>query len=301
MVAVRNHFISQRSSARPLLMEKKPLIYKHLKYLKTEQARLALHSWVPDKVEYALFYIHGLQSHAAWSAESSYYFASKGIAVYILDRHGSGLSDGIPGDIPSTEMLMEDYGCALQYIKERHPSLPLTLLGQSLGGTILAGLLCWDGFQQAYDQLIFCASGLGRRHQQLSEAEYLRRMQEKSQNAVPINLSDYDMTDRPEFLHMMRNDSRCLRYITQRAYAVLLEVENLYWNQQGVIAHVPSAFVYPRHDPIVDTENALITFKQLTAGNGVQQEFAADKHYLWFTSQRYKLMDWLVRFIKSNG
>lgn len=63
--------------------------------LPVADAELALHLWRPrGQVKGAVFYFHGLQSHAGWLWEVGPQFADNDIAFYVLDRRGSGISAG---------------------------------------------------------------------------------------------------------------------------------------------------------------------------------------------------------------
>lgn len=272
-----------------------------VEYLIRDNVRLALHSWVPQKVQAVLFYIPGMQSHAGWLFEAGPEIAKSSIAIFALDRRGSGLSEGLQGDILSAEVLLDDYYCALEKIKKEYPNLPLTLLGQSLGGSILAALISRDSFKIKYDALVFCTSGLGRRHDQLTSDQYQELLKIRTTDLCPMNLPDEEMTDLPYFLDFMQQDPYGFKFMTYRARAALLEIENLYWHKTGVIQNVSSAFVRPEIDPIVNTEAAVKIFMQLTNHNGMVLQLPATKHYLWFTAQRYLLINWLTHYILTAG
>ncbi|MFC3226832.1 alpha/beta hydrolase [Marinibaculum pumilum] len=59
--------------------------------------------------------------------------AAAGQAVYVPDIRGHGDS-GPRGDVPRTGILEEDIAAFLALIRDRHPDLPVTLLGFSSGG-----------------------------------------------------------------------------------------------------------------------------------------------------------------------
>jgi alpha-beta hydrolase superfamily lysophospholipase len=96
---------------------------------------------------------HGVNSHSGyylWAAEQ---LAAGGLAVYALDLHGRGQSDGERFYLESIDDYVHDVDALVTLAKSREPGLPLYLLGHSAGGVVsctyalehqrkLAGLIC---------------------------------------------------------------------------------------------------------------------------------------------------------------
>lgn len=274
---------------------------KNIQYININNIDLALHSWIPKgEIKAILFYFHGIQSHAGWLADSALQLTSSSIAVFVLDRRGSGISEGLKGDIPSIDTLFNDYLQALKIIKVAYPDKSLTLFGHCLGGSILAGLLCWPEFNVPYNNTIFCSSDLGRLHKILTPIEQNILSNSQSLSLQPVNLLDTDFTDDPVYLEFMQNDPLCCRKITVRTRANLLKVERLYYNEKNIIKP-PSAYVYSKIDPVINIPGSLSVFEKLTGGKGVNLQLPTNKHYLWFTDQKYALSHWVSNYILTNG
>ncbi len=111
-------------------------------------------SWVPDgPARGVVAIVHGVKSHSGyylWAAEQ---FVAQGLAVYALDLHGRGKSDGERFYLEKIEDYLDDVNALVALAKSRQRSLPLFLLGHSAGGVIssvytlehqaeLAGLIC---------------------------------------------------------------------------------------------------------------------------------------------------------------
>lgn len=111
-------------------------------------------SWRPDgKARGVIVIVHGFNSHSGqylWVAEQ---FVASGLAVYALDLHGRGKSDGDRFYVESFEDYVSDVSAIVTLAKSREPGLPLFLLGHSAGGVTsclytlehqaeLAGLIC---------------------------------------------------------------------------------------------------------------------------------------------------------------
>ena len=96
---------------------------------------------------------HGVNSHSGyyqWTAER---LTATGLAVYALDLHGRGQSDGERFYLDKISDYVHDVHAVVALAKSRHAGLPVVLLGHSAGGVIscvytlehqaeLAGLIC---------------------------------------------------------------------------------------------------------------------------------------------------------------
>jgi alpha-beta hydrolase superfamily lysophospholipase len=119
-------------------------------------------SWRPAGAPRAVVAIvHGVKSHSGyyfWAAEQ---LTAHGFAVYALDLHGRGKSDGERYYLEKFEHYLEDVDALVKLAKSREPGLPLFLLGHSAGGVIssvytlehqneLAGFICESFAFQVY-------------------------------------------------------------------------------------------------------------------------------------------------------
>lgn len=116
--------------------------------------RIFVRSWRPETGTRAVVAIcHGVNSHSGyylWAAER---LVERGFAVYALDLHGRGQSEGERFYLESIDEYIQDVDALVTLAKSREPGLPLYLLGHSAGGVTscvytlehqakLAGLIC---------------------------------------------------------------------------------------------------------------------------------------------------------------
>jgi len=275
---------------------------KTIDHIFSHNSALTLHTWLPEKPKGILFYIHGLQSHGGWLFETGEQLAKLSIAVYALDRRGSGLSEGARGDVINHKILLGDYALALNLIRNRHANLPLALLGQSLGGSILAGLITHPSYETVFDKAIFLSPALGQNHHRLTNEELYNHKKNTKKEKIPTNLNDNDYTENLRFLKFIKDDPLCLREITCRSKAAFIQIEDLYWNKKKIFPKETSTIlIHPKTDPIIHTESALNTFCSLTGGNSSVLEIPTNKHYIEFSSQRSKLWECLTSYILKNN
>lgn len=96
---------------------------------------------------------HGVNSHSGYYTWAAEQFVSAGLAVYALDLHGRGQSDGERFYLDKISDYVHDVHAVVSLAKSRNAGLPLFLLGHSAGGVVscvytlehqadLAGLIC---------------------------------------------------------------------------------------------------------------------------------------------------------------
>jgi len=97
--------------------------------------RIHMREWLPDGAPRGVVAIcHGVNSHGgqhAWTAEQ---LAAKGFAVYAVDLRGRGKSEGERFYVDDVAEYVADIGGVIAIAKERHPGLPVYLVGHSAGG-----------------------------------------------------------------------------------------------------------------------------------------------------------------------
>ncbi|ORT54269.1 alpha/beta hydrolase [Streptomyces sp. CB03238] len=271
--------------------------------LPVDGAELALHLWRPrGRAKGAVFYFHGLQSHAGWLWEVGPQFADNDIAFYVLDRRGSGISGGTRHELPDAATVLADYRVALEHVRGAiGDDVPLSLFGHCLGGSFMAALMHHPEFTVRYDAAVFCSTWLGKLHATLDQDQRRALAAETSRELWDAGLRSEDFTDEARHRHFIDHDDLALRQLTRRSRATLLELEKLYMEPRRALPPVPAAFVSGLTDPIVDLDDAQRTFLRMTESHGALVRFATDKHYLFYTDVRGRLVDWASTFTLLQG
>ncbi|MBN9388493.1 MAG: alpha/beta fold hydrolase [Chloroflexi bacterium] len=126
-------------------MDKGPLTFastdistRAYKLTNSHGQNLHLHGWFgatrPDKI---MVVIHGMGGHGGYYGDSlAPYLPPTGIALYAPDLRGHGLSEGRRGDIETFNHFQDDVATVIRWVRDRHPDLPLFLLGESMGTPI---------------------------------------------------------------------------------------------------------------------------------------------------------------------
>jgi alpha-beta hydrolase superfamily lysophospholipase len=116
--------------------------------------KIHVRSWRPDGPARAVVVIcHGVNSHSGYYTWAAGELVGRGYAVYALDLHGRGQSDGERYYLEHLGDYLSDVFTTVSLAKSREPGLPLFLLGHSAGGVVssiytlehqaeLAGFIC---------------------------------------------------------------------------------------------------------------------------------------------------------------
>ena len=124
--------------------------------------KIFVRSWRPATAPRAVVAIcHGVKSHSGYYAWAAEQLVANGLAVYALDLHGRGKSDGERFYLEKIQDYLEDVDTLLKLARSKEPGLPVYLLGHSAGGVVssvytlehqseLAGLICESFAFQVY-------------------------------------------------------------------------------------------------------------------------------------------------------
>jgi len=95
-------------------------------------------SWLPSEPRRVVVIVHGYAEHTGRYDEMAMYFAARGFAVHAYDQIGHGRTRGARGHVDRFERLVDELARFIELVRLDHPGLPLTLVGHSMGGLIVA-------------------------------------------------------------------------------------------------------------------------------------------------------------------
>nr|BBH92924.1 hydrolase [Thermogemmatispora argillosa] len=97
---------------------------------------LAVHSWKTEQPSCLLLCIQGLGGHGGYYDVLAEAPELASVQVIAPDLRGHGRSQGRRGDIASFRLYLEDVDSTVAWVRGRWPTLPLILLGESMGASI---------------------------------------------------------------------------------------------------------------------------------------------------------------------
>jgi acylglycerol lipase len=106
--------------------------------LLADGAVLPLAQWMPAQgtPRAAIVALHGLNDHHASWAEAGEHLAASGFAVYAYDQRGFGATEQ-RGIWAGGDVLASDARHVAALVRARHPTIPLYVLGESMGAAVL--------------------------------------------------------------------------------------------------------------------------------------------------------------------
>lgn len=113
------------------------------RFISQDGAVLGLSSWLPSETENTksvIIALHGMNDYARAFELAGPYWAQNGVATYAYDARGFGRSPdrGIWG---GQALMLKDLRTAIGVARAKHPGLPVSVVGESMGAaTILAAL-----------------------------------------------------------------------------------------------------------------------------------------------------------------
>lgn len=113
----------------------------------SDRSRLYVYHWYPTNIPKAVVMLsHGMAEHGGRYQRFGEALSEAGFALYVTDQrgHGKTAAHGVLGhyaDDHGWSKVVGDLASLSQYIKQKHPGLPLFLMGHSMGSYIAQAYL----------------------------------------------------------------------------------------------------------------------------------------------------------------
>ena len=244
-------------------------------------ARLPLHAWLPEAPPRAVVLaVHGFGDTARNAFRmAAPLFNAGGVALYAYDQRGFGEAPNWPL-WPGAETLETDLAAASRLLRRRYPSLPLYILGESMGGAVAVAAAASKDPPVA-DGYILVAPALWG----LSEMPaWMRGLLEFAAHTIPKvgfrnSAPGITPTDNPEAAAGWRDDPRTYKEV---------RVDTLYGLVNLMDAAVKAApefraralILYGAHDQIVRAEPVRAALRRLPEGADQRLAYYAQGYHM---------------------
>jgi alpha-beta hydrolase superfamily lysophospholipase len=104
----------------------------------SDQGERHARAWIPERPERVMVLVHGYAEHCGRYDEMAMHFARRGFAVHAYDQAGHGRTRGPRGHVDRFDRLPEEAAAFVDQVSLEHAGLPLTLIGHSVGGLVVA-------------------------------------------------------------------------------------------------------------------------------------------------------------------
>lgn len=109
---------------------------------------LPMRSWLPQgRVRAVVVALHGFNDYSKAYVPLGKFLTPKGYAVYAYDQRGFGAAMQ-PGIWASEDNLIGDMHAFVAAVKARHKGVPVYLIGESMGGAVLARAMAREDFPE---------------------------------------------------------------------------------------------------------------------------------------------------------
>ena len=109
-------------------------------FISFDGTELPLRVWLNqdglDAARSIVIAVHGFNDYSKFIKNSAHYFNQHQIAVYAYDQRGFGNAPA-KGRWSSTEAMTQDLKTLISLIAQKHPDLPIYILGHSMGGAVV--------------------------------------------------------------------------------------------------------------------------------------------------------------------
>ena len=180
---------------------------------------LPVRLWRPLVPRAALLYLHGIQSHSGWYAASSRRLAEAGVAVYQLERRGSGADSAHQrGHVDRAETWLGDVAAAAEVVRGETGFPTVHLAGVSWGGKL--ALAAAAHRPHLYRSLVLASPGIFPK----IDAVLIMKLRVvkalvagRPLTRFPIPLADPHLfTENPDRVRYIAADPLSLRQVTAR-------------------------------------------------------------------------------------
>ncbi|MFZ2449630.1 MAG: lysophospholipase [Methylovulum miyakonense] len=113
------------------------------RYLTADGSILPIRQWPPQKsttIQAVLIAIHGFNDYSNSFQQPAEFFSRQGIACYAYDQRGFGNAPQ-RGLWAGTPTYVQDLTLFIRLIRNKHPHLPIFLLGESMGGAVVVATM----------------------------------------------------------------------------------------------------------------------------------------------------------------
>jgi acylglycerol lipase len=230
------------------------------RFIAADGAALPLRAWLPDAAPGAVILaLHGLNDYSNAFALPAPALTAQGIALYAYDQRGFGAAP-LAGRWAGNDAMVRDAVLAAALLRQRYPTTPLYLLGESMGGAV--AILAATGPRRApVDGVILAAPAVwGRQTMNVFERVgvwFARQMPaiELSQRSLPHPLQ---ASDNIAMLRALGADPLVLKTARTDTLAGVVDLMSAALARAPLLA-VPALVLYGEKDEIVPRD-ALAAF-----------------------------------------
>lgn len=255
-------------------------------------------------------YLHGIEGHAEWFANTAAVLNGAGISVYAPDRRGAGLNTLERGHVENSQVLVDDLEFFLNLVAGRHPELPLFLIGNCWGAKVAALVASeshkWStvGSKPQLDGLVLICPAIKtkpdlRFSEKLSIAMALLSGKDALKGQIPIPLTTEMFTDNHIFLDYIERDPLRLTSASKAFYFASF-ILSLKSSRVASSIKIPTLILQSDTDAIVDVPGIEAWFAKINQEEKKYKKYSEAAHSMDFDKRQFidyarDLSEWIVK------
>lgn len=256
-------------------------------------------SWLPPTPRQALVVVHGFAEHSGRYDELGAWFAARGHAVHALDHRGHGRSGGPRAHVDSFDHLLDDVAVFVDLVRREHPGVPVTLVGHSMGGLVVAGLLSRGGPEVAGAVTSGAALALsdGFSRSRITAARALRRILPRLR--LSSGLDTGGLSRDPEVVRRYLEDPLVFRRMTAAFAAELLSAVERVGSLRHDL-HVPILVLHGEDDPICPPAGSRALFERTRAPRSALRLYPKLRHEIFNEPEREDVYQDVLAWLRDH-
>ena len=232
-------------------------------------ARLPIHTWLPTQgnPSAAIIALHGFNDYGNFFSEPGQFISRAGIACYAYDQRGFGSAPN-RGLWAGTETYANDLTQIVSLVRDRHPGIPVFLLGESMGGAVVIATVT-RAYPPDVDGIILAAPAVWGR---ATMPWYQRMILWLTSHTVPwmtVTGEGLDITpsDNIEMLRALSRDPLVIRETRIETIHGLVDLMDEAFNQSSEIT-LETLVLYGEKDDVIPKQPTYEMLKTI-ADNGI--------------------------------
>lgn len=225
---------------------------------------IVLSQWAPEaEAKAVILAVHGYGDYGSSSfGDAAKDWSERGVVTYAYDQRGFG-RNASNGDWPGHVALVDDLSAITALIAKRHPNIPLTLVGHSMGGGVVTAAL-GEGRVDGADRAVLLAPALWGGE---NLSPFLRALAHTANILAPDKrwtgdgIVEIQASDNIEMLRGLGRDPLYVRSPSSREFVGLIRLMDRAVESASNVS-TPILVVYGAKDEVVPEEPILEAYEE---------------------------------------
>jgi alpha-beta hydrolase superfamily lysophospholipase len=268
------------------------------------QPDVVFRAWRAAAPEAALIIVHGLGGHSDRYQECAGRWSGRGISCYAPDLPGFGHADGPKGDLDSFAVVTGVLEALLARVVAENSRRPVFLLGESMGGVVLADFVA--GHPGLASGLVLVAPSFQDRLNVplWKKAEAFLNVLVRRRKYYDVPWTPESFTRDPAVIDMLNADPLEVRRVTGQFYYAYLPVAKRA-REAAPRLPLPLLVLLPGNDLMIDSNVTRDWFDLVPDGRKTLREYPGYYHALLLERDRGPILDdvadWILAEARPDG